>query len=53
MHYSVSTHDDGIEWDDLTLYSAMMVELWTRQREMEDEYGNDVEHKCGDVKSGV
>jgi len=37
MLYSVSTHDhdrEEIERDDLTLCSAMMVELWTRKREM-------------------
>jgi len=30
------------ERDDLTLCSAMMVELWTRKREMGDEDENDV-----------
>ena len=41
--YSVSTHDHGMEreTDDLTLCSAMMVELWTRKREMGDEDEND------------
>jgi len=37
MLYSVSTHDhdmEEIERDELTLCSAMMVELWTRKREM-------------------
>jgi len=37
MLYSVSTHDhdmEEMEMDDLTLCSAMMVELWTRKREM-------------------
>jgi len=39
----------GIEWDHLTLYSAMMVELWTRKREMGDEDESNVEdnEKCG------
>jgi len=30
------------ERDDLTLCSAMMVELWTRKREMGDEDENDI-----------
>ena len=37
MLYSVSTHDhdiEEIESYDLTLCSAMMVELWTRKREI-------------------
>jgi len=37
MLCSVSTHAhdmEEIERDDLTLCSAMMVELWTRKREM-------------------
>jgi len=53
MQYSVSTHDHGMERDDLTLYSAMIVELWTRKREMGNEDENDMEDKCGYVKSGV
>jgi len=31
----------------------MMVELWTRMREMGDEDENDVEDSCGYEKSGV
>jgi len=42
-----------IERDDLTLCSAMMVQLWTRQREMGDEDGNDLENTSGHEKSGV
>jgi hypothetical protein len=38
--------------DDLTLCSAMMVELWTRRREMGDENENDVEDPSGYDKSG-
>jgi hypothetical protein len=42
-----------IERDDLTLCSAMMVELWTRKREKgnEDEY--DMENTSGYEKSRV
>jgi len=49
MLNSVSTHDHGIkiESDDLTLGSAMMVELWTRKREMGDEDAHDVEDTSG------
>jgi hypothetical protein len=32
---------------DLTLFSAMIVELWTRKREMGDEDENDVEDTSG------
>jgi hypothetical protein len=39
---SCSWHEE-IERDDLTLCSAMMVELWMRKREMGDEDENDVE----------
>jgi len=53
MQYSVSTHDHGMERDDLTLCSAMIVELWTGKREMGDEDENDVEDMSGYVKSGV
>jgi len=42
-----------MERDDLTLCSAMMVELWTRKREMEEEDENDVEDMSGYEKSGV
>jgi hypothetical protein len=42
-----------IERDDITLCSAMMVELWTRKREMEDEDENYVEDTSGYEKSGV
>jgi len=31
----------------------MMVELWTRKREMGDEDENDMENMSGDEKSGV
>jgi len=31
----------------------MMVELWTRKREMEDEDDNDMEDTSGYEKSGV
>jgi len=43
----------GIERDDSILCSAMMVELWTRTREMGDEDENDVEAMSGYEKSGV
>jgi len=36
-----------IERDELTLCSAMMVELWTRKREMGDEDENDMEDTSG------
>jgi len=39
--------------DDLTLCSAMIVELWTRKGEMGDEDENDVENMSGYGKSGV
>jgi hypothetical protein len=42
-----------ISRDDLTLRSAMMVELWTRKREMGDENENDVEDTSGYGKSRV
>ena len=42
-----------MERDDLTLCLAMMVELWTRKREMEEEDENDVEDMSGYEKSGV
>ena len=42
-----------IERDDLTLCSAMMVELWTRKREMGDEDENDMENTRGYEKSRV
>jgi hypothetical protein len=38
---SLSWHG-GIERDDFTLCSAMIVEMWTRKREMVDEDENDV-----------
>jgi len=44
---------EEIERDDLTLYSAMMMELWTRKREIGDEDENDVEHISGHEPSGV
>jgi len=39
--------------DDRTLYSAMIVELQTRQRGGGDDNGNDMEYLSGDEKSGV
>ena len=36
-----------IERDDLTLCSAMMVELWMRRREMGEEDENALEHPSG------
>jgi len=53
MLYLVSTHAHGMERDDITLYSAMKIELWMRKREMGDEDENDVEHMSGYEKSGV
>jgi len=47
-----SWHEE-IERDDLTLCSAMMVELWMRKREMGDEDRNDVEDMSTYEKSGV
>jgi hypothetical protein len=41
------------ERDDLTVCSAMMVELCTRKREKGDEDENDVEDTSGYEKSGV
>jgi hypothetical protein len=38
---------------DLTLCSAMMIELWKRKREMGCEDANDVENTSGYKKSGV
>ena len=42
-----------IERDDLTLCSAMMVEMWMRKRDMGDEDENDVEDSSGYEQSGV
>jgi len=42
-----------IERDELTLCSAMMVEMWMRKREMGDEDENNVEDTSGYEKSGV
>ena len=42
-----------IKRDDFTLCSAMIVELWTRIREMGDEDRNDVEDTSGYEKSRV
>jgi len=39
--------DGEIERDDVTLCSAMMVELWTGKREMKDQDGNDVQDTSG------
>jgi hypothetical protein len=44
---------EEIEMDDLTLCSAMMVELWTRKRQMGSEDENHVEDMSGYEKSGV
>jgi len=49
---SWSCHGE-IERDDLTLCSAMMVELWMRKRKMGDEVENDMEDTSGYEKSGV
>jgi len=49
---SWSCHGE-IERDDLTLCSAMMVEMWMRKSEMWDEDENDVEDTSGYEKSGV
>jgi len=49
---SWSWHRD-IDRDDLPLCSAMMVELWTRKREMGMMMTNDVEDTSGYEKSGV
>jgi hypothetical protein len=56
MLYSLSPHDHNIreiERDDLRLDSAMMVELWTRKRQMGDEGENDVEDMIEYQISGV
>jgi len=50
MVYSVSTHDHDTEEigsDESTLCSAMMVELWTRKREMGYEDENEVDDMSG------
>jgi len=39
--------------DDLTFYSAMMIELWMGKREMGDEDQNDLEDTSRYEKSGV
>jgi len=49
---SCSWHRE-IVWDDFTLYFAIMVELWTREREMKAEDENDVEDTWGIEKSGL
>jgi hypothetical protein len=49
---SWSSHRE-IDRDDLTLGSAMMVQLWTRKREMGDEDENDVEDTRGYLKLWV
>jgi len=49
---SWSWHEE-IEREDLTLCSAMIVELWTRKGEMGDVDENDVEATSGYEKSGV
>ena len=55
MLHSVLTHDDGMERQRGMTYLcvlAMMVELWTRKREMGDEDENDMEDTSGYEKSG-
>ena len=42
-----------IQRDDLTLSSAMMVELWMTIREMGEEDENDMEDTSGYEKSGL
>jgi hypothetical protein len=42
-----------MERDDLTLCSAMMVELWTRKREMGDENEDNVDDTSRYGKQGV
>jgi len=42
-----------MERDDLTLCSAMRVELWTRKREMGDDDENDMEDTSRYEKSGL
>jgi len=49
---SWSCHGE-IERDDLTLCSAMMVEMWMRKRERRDEDENDVEDMSRNEKSAV
>jgi len=49
---SCSWHRE-IERDDFTLCSAMMRELWKREREMGDEAENDMENRSGYEKSRV
>jgi len=49
---SWSCHGE-IERDDLTLCSAMMVEMWMKKREMGDEDENNVEDTSRYEKSGV
>jgi len=49
---SYSSHGE-IERDDLTIFSALMVGLWTTIRELGDKDENDVEDRSGHAKSGV
>jgi hypothetical protein len=42
-----------IETDDITLCSVMMIEVWTRKREMGDDDENDVEDTSGNEQSMV
>ena len=56
MLLSVLTHNDGIErWRGMTSISvlAMMVGLWTRRRQMGNEYENNMEDTSEYEKSGV
>jgi hypothetical protein len=39
--------------DDLTLHFAMIVDLWTRNRELGDEEDNNVDDTSAYEKSGV
>jgi hypothetical protein len=48
-----SSWHGATERDDITLYSAMMVELWTRKREMRDEDGTDMEDTSEYEKWGI
>jgi hypothetical protein len=50
----VSTHDQGeIDSKNLTLFSVIIVELWTRQRVMGNEDENEVEATSREEKSRV
>jgi hypothetical protein len=56
MLHSVLTHNEGMErYRGMTKLCAlaMMVELWTRKREMRDEDENNMEDTSGQEKSGI